>query len=139
MRGTAPDDSESQPYAKVLALLKYRGLDTDQWLDAHRRNMESLLAARATMLKGVEDVSASHARATRAMLDRVMTELPEMLQTGRYEDVARLQTEMAAKMLDAAMVNLRSLTAVITRSNLDVLQVLGGVIDQTFKALNQKP
>jgi hypothetical protein len=138
MKGNPPDDWDSMPFGKLAALLRYRGLDAEAWLDAHRRNLEQLMAARATVLKGVEDVSASQLDATRAMLDRLIAEMPDLAQSGRYDDMARLHTEMAAKMLDAMMANMRGLSAVITRGNLDVLQVMGSVMQQAFKTMNQK-
>lgn len=138
MKGHPPDDNDSQPFGRLAALMRYRGLDPDTWLDTYRRQMEQLMAARAAMLKGVEDVSSSQMDVTRAAIDRLMSEMPELAQNGRYDEIARLQTEIAAKMVDAMMANMRGLSAVFTRGNMDVLQIMGSVMDQAFSAMSQK-
>lgn len=138
MKGHPPDDNDSLPFGKLAALMRYRGLDPEVWLDAYRRQVEQITAARAAMLKGVEDVSSNQLDVTRAAIDRLMTEMPEMVQSGRYDDMARLQTEVAAKMLDAMMANMRGLSAVFTRGNMDALQIMSSVMDQAFTAMSQK-
>lgn len=138
MKGNPPADNDSQPFGKLAALMRYRGVDPEAWLETYRGHMEQLMTARAVMLKGVEDVSSSQIDVTRTAMDRLMKEMPELAQSGRFDEIARLQTEVAAKMVDAMMANMRGLSAVFTRSNMDLLQIMGSAMDQAFKSMGDK-
>jgi phasin family protein len=138
MKGSSSDDNDSLPFGKFAALMRYRGLDPETWLEAYRGHMEQLMAARAAMLKGVEDVSSSQLDISRSAMDRLMREMPTLAQNGRFDEIARLQTEIAAKVMDAMMANMRGFSAVITRSNMDLLQIMGNAMDQAFKSVAEK-
>lgn len=138
MKGYPPEDNDSQPFGKLAALMRYRGLDPNAWLETYRGQMEQLMAARAAMLKGVEDVSSSQLDVTRMAMDRLMKEMPELAQSGRFDEIARLQAEVAAKMADAMVANMRGLSAVFTRGNIDLLQIMGNAMDQAFKSMSDK-
>ena len=124
-RATEAGMAGMNEFTRMFSEMKFPAMpDMESFLQAHRRNMETLSAANRVALEGAQTVAKRH-------MEIVQQTMQEMTETIRDLSVAESPQARAAKQADLikhayekAVANMRELADLIQRSNGEALNML---------------
>lgn len=105
------------PIERMIAILKYRGMDADALLLAQQRNLQALIEASDVVARGMQEISARQAGMLRDSMDRAREAVPE---PGRYptlRDLTLQQIGFARSSVAATLDNFQELSGMVWRCN----------------------
>lgn len=129
------------PYADVL---KYWGeykapqfgsFDAGEALSFGRKNVEAVTAASQTLAEGVQTVARRQAELTRAQVESVLRTTKDMLVNGSPEINTGKQVELAKRVFESSLNNLREVTELVTKSGFEAFDVLNKRATESIEEL----
>jgi phasin family protein len=110
--------------SKMMADLKFNGVDMDALLALQRRNIEAWTAANQAAFEGMQALGQRQAEMMRQSLEEAARVAKEMFAAGSPEEKAARQAELAKEAYERAVANARELADLASRSQEAALGVL---------------
>ena len=112
-------------FTKMFSEMKFPAMpDMDMFLQAHRRNIETLSAANRVALEGAQAVARRHME----IMQQTMSEMAETMQAlaspGAPQQRAAKQAELMKSAYERAVANMRELAELIQKANGEAVTLL---------------
>jgi phasin family protein len=98
--------------------------DMDTFLQAHRRNMETLSAANRVALEGAQNVAKRHMEIVQQTMQEMTEAIRELSSPDSPQTRAAKQAEMVKHAYERAVAHLKELADLIQRANGEALEML---------------
>lgn len=112
------------PLDRWIAVLKYRGMDTEALIMAQRRNLQTLAEATDLVARGIKDLAAAQANLMRDQIDRASEVLPTMTRQRTLDEMAREQIDYSRGTMNAAIAGFQELSEMLWQCNRQAVEVL---------------
>lgn len=121
--------------SKMMADLKFNGVDVDALMALQRRNIAAWTAANQAAFEGLQALGQRQAEMVRESLDEASRAVKEMFAAGSPEEKAVRQAELAKEAYERAVANARELADLASRSQDAALGVLNKRVTESLDEL----
>jgi phasin family protein len=121
-------------FTKLAEDLKLPRVDTEQLIEAHRKNIDAL----ARSAEAASEGAMSLAMKQREIVEEAIRETSAMVRDFELEspqDAAAKQAEFARKAFEAAVRNTRDVAELVQRSSTDALKIIQDRMQQSFEEI----
>lgn len=129
-------------FTRMFSEMKFPAMpDMDSFLQAHRRNMETLSAANRVALEGAQSVAKRHMEIVQQTMQEMTETIRQLSSSDTPQVRAAKQAEMIKQAYERAVAHMRELADLIQRANGEALQMLNQRFAEAMdevKALAQK-
>ena len=128
-------------FGKLMAELKLPAVDINALTTSYRKNVEAMTAAAQVAAEGMQAVVRRQAEILREQVEEYARLVREFGTPASAEEAAGKQAELARRSFETALVHLRELTQMITKTNSESLEVLNKRVSEMLdeaKALTEK-
>jgi phasin family protein len=118
------------PYADMMKLWgEYKtpqmaSFDVNEALTFGRKNAAAVSAAGQTLAEGAQTIARRQAELTRSQVESVLKTTKDMLVNGSPEINTGKQVELAKRVFETSLNNLREVTELVTKSGFEMFDVL---------------
>ncbi len=120
---------------RLVAILKYRGMDAEALIVAQQRNIRSFVEAQESFAKGIEQLVDAQSGMLRGSVDRVSEVLPELAKQRSLQDMAEVQLDYQRKAAEAALTNLQQMTQMIWRQQRSAFELMNQTLMDSLQNL----
>jgi hypothetical protein len=109
---------------RLVAVLKYRGLDAEALLVAQQKNIKTFVEAQESFAKGIEKLVETQGGLVRTSVSRASEAIPELVRQRTLQGLAQAQLEYQREAAAAALTGLQEIAQLIwdqQRSALDLI------------------
>lgn len=110
-------DNPAIPAERWIAILKYRGLDTEALLAAQRRNMQALMQASDVVAKGMEELASRQTDMLREAMGRLGDAMPDPRSQHSIKEAARQQLDYSNVAVQTSLSNFQELSELVWQRN----------------------
>ena len=112
------------PAERLIAILKYRGMDSEALLVAQQRNIKALMEASDVVSRGMEEIAARQADMVRDAMGRATEVMPDLAKRRTLEELTRTQLDYARSSIESALTNFQQITELVWKCNRDTYELL---------------
>lgn len=123
---------EKFDFAKAADQFKFPGLDAQALVDYQKRNLEAMASANKIALEGAQAVLRRQAEILRQAVEETSKAFSELNAAGTPQDKIVKQVELAKEAYEAALANLRELSAMASKSNGEAADLLSNRVSESF-------
>ncbi|MCW5752657.1 MAG: phasin family protein [Alphaproteobacteria bacterium] len=131
----ANDGKSELPLDRWIAVLKYRGMDTEALIMAQRRNLQTLSEATDLVARGIKELAAAQANLMREQIDRASEALPGMTRQRTLDEMAREQIDFSRGTMNAAIAGFQELSEMLWQCNRQAVEVLNRSLLEGFESV----
>ncbi len=117
---------------KYVADFKAPSLDFDGIIAVQRKNFEALTAANKLAVEAMQAVLKRQAEVARQAVDEVSVALREVAAPGTAPEKAARQAELAKEAFERTVANVRELSEMVAKSNLEASNVLNARVTESL-------
>jgi len=107
------------PFERWIAILKYRGMDTEALVVAQKRNLQTLVETSGMVARGMEELAARQAQIVREQVDRAVAAMPQPGRHKTLNDMATAGFDFQRQSVEAALSGFQQLTDLVWKTNRD--------------------
>jgi phasin family protein len=112
-------------FTRMFSEMKFPAMpDMDSFLQAHRRNMETLSAANRVALEGAQSVAKRHMEIVQQTMQEMTEAIRELSSPDSPQTRAAKQADMIKHAYERAVAHLKELADLIQRANGEALEML---------------
>jgi phasin family protein len=111
------------PIERMVAVLRYRGLDAEALILAQQHNIRSFVDAQESFVKGMEQLIETQGGMVRDTVSRATEVLPEMAKQRSIQGLAQAQLDYQRKAAEAAMENLQQIAQLMWTQQRNVMNI----------------
>jgi phasin family protein len=112
-------------FTRMFSEMKFPAIpDMDSFLQAHRRNMETLSAANRVALEGAQSVAKRHMEIVQQTMQEMTETIRELSSPESPQARAAKQAEMMKHAYERAVAHIKELADLIQRANGEALEML---------------
>jgi len=130
-----PDPVERLPLERMIAVLRYRGLNAEAMVAAQRRNLESLLEASETVVHGMQSITDKQMAMMRQGLSTAMSGIgqnPMAMNGSSVPDPAQ-----AMKQVEGAVRNMSEIADLMVKCNLSAFDAVNRSMMDSVRSFYQ--
>jgi hypothetical protein len=130
-----PDPVERLPLERMIAVLRYRGLNAEAMVAAQRRNLESLLEASETVAHGMQSITDKQMAMMRQGLTSAMSGIgqnPMAMNGNGAHDPAQ-----AMKQVEGAVRNMSEIADLMVKCNLSAFDAVNRSMMDSVRSFYQ--
>jgi len=120
---------------RLVAILKYRGMDAEALIVAQQRNIRSFVEAQESFTKGIEQLVDAQTGMLRGSVDRVSEVLPELAKQRSLQGLAEAQLDYQRKAAEAALTNLQQMTQMIWQQQRSAFELMNQTLMDSLQNL----
>lgn len=130
MKGTQKMPFGEFDFAKMFDMPKQMGdfkfapVDMEGLVAAQRKNVEALAQANQLAVESMQAIARRQSEIFRSMMEEASTAMREVMAAGSPEEKAAKQTEIAKEAFKRAIVNMRELAELVSKSQNEALDVV---------------
>ena len=128
--------AEAFKYWSAYRAPQFQSFDVSEVLNYGRRNAEAVTAAGQSLAEGVQAIARRQAELTRAQVETVLKTTKDMLVNGSPEINTAKQAELAKRVFEASLNNLREVSELVTKSGFEVFDVLNKRATESIEELS---
>lgn len=126
---------EKFDFTKMADQFKMPGLDAQALVEYQKRNLEAFASANKIALEGAQAVIRRQAEILRKGVEDASKALSELNSAETPQDKFAKQAELAKEAYEAAVANLRELTAMASKSNGEAADLLSTRVSESFSEI----
>lgn len=130
-----PDPVERLPLERMIAVLRYRGLNAEAMVAAQRRNLESLLEASETVAHGMQSITDKQMAMMRQGLSSAMSGIGQspMAMNGHGAP----DPSQAMKQVEGAVKNMSEIADLMVRCNIEAFDAVNRSMMDSVRSFYQ--
>lgn len=132
-----PDNEVTIPLDRLVAVLRYRGMDSEAMVVAQKRNLQSLMDASELVAKGLEELASCNATLLREQMVRASDILPNFSKSRTLDEVAREQIDFSRETVEAAVNGFQELTDLMWKCNRQAVNMINRSMLDGLQALTK--
>ena len=121
----------------MLGNMKIPGMDSAQFLEAQRKNLQAMAAANQTAVEGMQTVVKRHADLMRQSMDSINTLTTDLSVPSSPQDQMAKQAEMTKKQFEKSLSDMKELAELISKSQAEVAGIITGRISEALDELQE--
>ncbi len=122
-------------FGKFAEQFKLPGVDSKSLIETQRRNLEAFTKANQVTFEAVQAVVQRQAEILRQTIDETTKAVQEMSRPDKPEDVWAKQAELMKDAYEHGLANLRELTELSTKANVEATDVLTHWVTDSLEEL----
>jgi len=126
---------EKFDFTKMADQFKMPGLDAQALVEYQKRNLEAFASANKIALEGAQAVIRRQAEILRKGVEDASKALSELNSAETPQDKFAKQAELAKEAYEAAIANLRELTEMASKSNVEAADLLSTRVSESFSEI----
>lgn len=126
---------EKFDFTKMADQFKLPGLDAQALVEYQKRNLEAFASANKIALEGAQAVIRRQAEILRKGVEDASKALSELNSAETPQDKFAKQAELAKEAYEAAVANLRELTEMASKSNVEAADLLSTRVSESFSEI----
>lgn len=123
---------EKFDFTKAADQFKFPGLDAQALVEYQKRNIEAFASANKVALEGAQAVFRRQAEILRQSVEETSKAIAELNAAGTPQDKIVKQAELAKDAYEAALTNLRELSAMASKSNGEAAELISTRVSESF-------
>ena len=127
-------------FTRILSEFRLPGVDVEQMLASHRRNIEAVTAANQLILEGVQAVGRRQAEILRQTLEEARTAMGDLVTPASpaapEEKIAR-HADLMKVAFEKALNNMKELAEMISKSNAEAAEKISKRVGESIDELKQ--
>jgi hypothetical protein len=112
------------PAERLIAILKYRGMDGEALMVAQRKSLQAFIDASGLVAKGMEAIAQRNATLVRDAVGRVAERLPELARQRTLDEVARMNLDNSRDDLAAEVQGFQEMAELVWKCNRDAFDLI---------------
>jgi phasin family protein len=121
--------------SKLMKEFKIPGINIDTMMQLQKKNIEALTEANRIAIEGMQMVTRRQSDILRQTMEETATMMAEIMGTAPPEEKLIRQTEMAKMAFESALVNMKSLSDMVAKSNDEVTKVISKRVSENIEEL----
>jgi phasin family protein len=121
--------------SKLMKEFKIPGINIDTMMQLQKKNIEALTEANRIAIEGMQMVTRRQSDILRQTMEETATMMAEIMGTAPPEEKLIRQTEMAKMAFESALVNMKSLSDMVAKSNDEVAKVISKRVSENIEEL----
>ena len=121
--------------SKLMKEFKIPGINIDTMMQSQKKNLEALTEANRIAIEGIQMVTRRQSDILRQTMEETATMMAEIMGTAPPEEKLIRQTEMAKMAFESALVNMKSLSDMVAKSNDEVTKVISKRVSENIEEL----
>jgi phasin family protein len=117
-------DRPAIPAERMIAILRYRGMDGEALLVAQHKSLKAMVDASGIVAKGMEEIASRHAAMLQAAMSRAAGVLPEMARQRTLDDLARNNLDYSRETMAATLTNFQQMAELVWKCNRDAFDLV---------------
>jgi hypothetical protein len=134
-RMAKPDPVEQLPFDRMIAVLRYRGLNAEALIAAQRRNLESFLAASESVAHGMQSITDKQMGLFRSGLTQAMEHMTAGQMNGQGNGAA--DPARALKQVESAVHNVTELADMMAKCNIEAFDAVNRSMMDSIRSFYQ--
>ncbi len=131
----------AMPFERMIAVLRYRGLDAEAMRLAQQRQIDTMREAGDILARTMQDIGERQSTLMKETMERVLGSIPGKSTDGNFAELTARQAEMSREQIDASLAAFKSIAEMMWtcgRSALDLMnRTMNESIDAMIKANGQ--
>jgi phasin family protein len=136
-------DRPAIPAERLIAILKYRGMDGEALVVAQQKSLQALVDASGIVAKGMEEIASRHAAMLQKAMARAAGVLPEMAKQHTLDELARSNLDLSRETMAETLNNFQQMAELVWKCNRDAFDLVNRSLLESLqsfvKALPAKP
>ena len=121
--------------SKLMKEFKIPGINIDTMMQSQKKNLEALTEANRIAIEGIQMVTRRQSDILRQTMEETATMVTEIMGTSPPEEKIIKQTEMVKMAFESALVNMKSLSDMVAKSNDEVAKVISKRVSENIEEL----
>jgi phasin family protein len=121
--------------SKLMKEFKIPGINIDTMMQSQKKNIEALTEANRIAIEGMQMVTRRQSDILRQTMEETATMMNEIMGTSPPEEKLIKQTEMVKMAFESALVNMKSLSDMVAKSNDEVTKVISKRVSENIEEL----
>lgn len=121
------------PLERWVAILKYRGMDTEALVVAQKRNLQTLIEASDLVARGMEELANRQASMVRNQLTRAVDVIPTLGDHKSLNDIAQQHLDYSRSTVEAALSGFQELSEMVWKTNRDAFDLVNRSVMDGFQ------
>jgi phasin family protein len=121
--------------SKLMKEFKIPGINIDTMMQSQKKNIEALTEANRIAIEGMQMVTRRQSDILRQTMEETATMMNEIMGTSPPEEKLIKQTEMVKMAFESALVNMKSLSDMVAKSNDEVAKVISKRVSENIEEL----
>jgi phasin family protein len=122
-------------FGKFAEQFRFPGVDSKTLIETQRRNMEAVTKANQVAFEGAQAVMQRQVEILRETMDETTKAVRELSSSDKPEDIWAKQAELLKESYEHGLANLRELTELSTRANVEAADLLTHRVTDTLDEL----
>ncbi len=125
------------PFEKMIAVLRYRGLDGEAMRLAQERQVETMREAAELLSRTAQDIGTRQAALFRETVERMMATMPGQGGDASMPDLARRQMDASRQQVEASVATLRAISELMWDCGRSTLDLMNRTMTETVEAMTK--
>jgi len=112
------------PAERLIAILKYRGMDGEALLVAQHKSLKAMIDASGVVAKGMEEIANRHATLLQSAVSRAAGVLPELARQRTLDDMARSNLDFSREAMATTLNEFQQMAELVWKCNRDAFELV---------------
>jgi hypothetical protein len=122
------------PAERMIAVLKYRGMDGEAMLVAQKKSLKALVDASNVVAKGVEEMASRHAAMMQGAISRAANALPDLTKQRTLDEMARRNLDYSREQMEATLTNFQQMAELVWKCNRDAFDLVNRSLVESLQS-----
>ncbi len=122
-------------FTKIMGDFKVPGIDMDQMMHAHKKNLDAVQEANKLAFEGLQAVASRQAEVLKTTMEATQKVMKDLMAQDAPEEKLTKQVEAVKASFDKMLANMKEMSEIVAKSNTDAADVLYARISASLEEI----
>lgn len=125
----------AMPFERMIAVLRYRGLDAEAMRLAQQRQIDTMREAGDILTRTMQDIGERQTALMKETMDRVLGAIPDKAADGNLVELTARQAEMSREQIDASLAAFKSIAEMMWTCGRSALDLVNRTMNESIEVM----
>lgn len=125
----------AMPFERMIAVLRYRGLDGEAMRLAQQRQIDTMREAGDILSRTMQDIGERQAALMKETMERVLGTIPTKAPDGNLVEMTARQAEMSREQIDASLAAFKSIAEMMWTCGRSALDLVNRTMNESIEVM----
>ncbi len=125
----------AMPFERMIAVLRYRGLDAEAMRLAQQRQIDTMREAGDILTRTMQDIGERQTALMKETMDRVLGAMPNKAADGNLVELTARQAEMSREQIDASLAAFKSIAEMMWTCGRSALDLVNRTMNESIEVM----
>jgi phasin family protein len=117
-------DRPAIPAERMIAILKYRGMDGEALMLAQHKSLQAMVDASGIVARGMEEIAGRHAAMLQKAMSRAAGVLPDLAKQRTLDELTRNNLDFSRETISETLSNFQQMAELVWKCNRDAFDLV---------------